>query len=86
LIGGELVAVDGTKIQASNNKKNNFSRKKLEDRLSRIDEKIKEYLSDMDKNDQSEDKEPKAEKSATGLQDLEARRDKYEQYLQQLIE
>jgi len=86
LIGGELVAVDGTKIQASNNKKNNFSRKKLEDRLARIDEKIKEYLSDMDKNDQSEDKEPKAEKSATRLQDLEARRDKYEQYLQQLNE
>jgi transposase len=86
LIGGELVAVDGTKIQASNNKKNNFSRKKLEDRLARIDEKIKEYLCDMDKNDQSEDKEPQVEKSATRLQDLEVRRDKYELYLQQLNE
>ena len=86
LIGGELVAVDGTKIQASNNKKNNFSRKKLEDRLARIDEKIKEYLSDMDKNDQSEDKAPEMKKIATRLQDLEARRDKYELYIQELNE
>lgn len=86
LIGGELVAVDGTKIQASNNKKNNYSRKKLEDRLVRIDEKIKEYLSDMDKNDQSEDKAPEMERIANRLQDLEARRDKYEQYLQRMNE
>ncbi|MBL0053180.1 MAG: transposase [Bacteroidetes bacterium] len=29
LIGGELIAIDGTKIRAHNSKKNNYSQKKL---------------------------------------------------------
>ena len=55
LIEGELIAVDGTKIKASNNKKMNFSRKKLDERLKRIDEQIKEYLTRMDDNDRREE-------------------------------
>lgn len=83
LIGGELIAVDGTKIKASNNKKNNYSRKKLEERLKRIDEKIAAYLADMDRNDKLEE----GEVGRVGkLADLEARKEKYERYLQQLEE
>jgi transposase len=29
LVGGELIAIDGSKFKASNNKKNNFSNKKV---------------------------------------------------------
>jgi transposase len=56
LVGGELIAVDDTKFKASNSKKQNFSRKKLTDRLERIDGQIEEYLLDMDKVDKKEDK------------------------------
>lgn len=55
LIGGECFAVDGTKIKASNNKKNNFSKKKLEDRIARIDEKIAEWFELANKEDSLED-------------------------------
>lgn len=54
LIGGEIFAFDGTKIKASNNKKTNFSRKKLEDRIARLDAQINEYLQKLDENDASE--------------------------------
>ncbi|NLO48832.1 MAG: hypothetical protein GX111_11010 [Clostridiales bacterium] len=37
----EMVAVDGTRIKASNNKKMSFSRKKLDARLKHIDKQIK---------------------------------------------
>ena len=51
LIGGELVAFDGSKFKASNNKKNNYSRKKIEARLAAIDEKINNYLAELEAND-----------------------------------
>ncbi len=55
LIGGELIAADGTKIKASNNKKMNFSRKKLDARLAHIDEQIEKYFNDMEETDRRED-------------------------------
>jgi transposase len=51
LIGGKIVAVDGTKMRANNSKKNNYSPKKIERHLTYIDEKTKEYLSLLDSND-----------------------------------
>ena len=61
LIGGELFAIDGTKIKASNNKKNNFSRKKIDDRLAHIDEKINGYLAEMDLADKAEESDRPAD-------------------------
>lgn len=84
LIGGQVVAFDGTKIKASNNKKTNFSRKKLDDRIARLDEKINEYLNQMDKNDLSEN-ESKIEVTKV-LKELNERSEKYEQYLKTLDE
>ncbi|HUH75049.1 MAG TPA: transposase, partial [Chitinophagales bacterium] len=48
LIGGEVVAIDGTKFRASNSKKNNYSPKKLERHLAYIEEKTSEYLSQLE--------------------------------------
>lgn len=84
LIGGEIVAIDGTKIKASNNKKTNFSRKKLEDRIARLDERINEYLNQMDSNDMHEEKE--IIDTSKVLKELNDRKEKYEKYLEKLEE
>jgi transposase len=83
LIGGKLIAVDGTKIKASNNKKMNFSRKKLAARLKQLDEQIKKYLSDMDESDRSEEATAGAPEK---LQKLLERRELYEGYMARLGE
>ena len=86
LIGGELEAFDGSKFKASNNKKMNFSRKKLDARLARLDEQIGQYLSDVEENDKAEaDLEGSVEKIPE-LQQLLARKELYEAYKKQLDE
>lgn len=84
LVGGEVVAVDGTKVKASNNKKQNFSRKKLTARLAQIEEKIKVYLDGAEQADQEE--EGKEERSVARLQELVERKELYEGYLAQMEE
>lgn len=78
LIGGELIAVDGPKIKASNNKKMNFSRKKLDARFAHIDEQIQEYLTKMEEADQQE--EQNTDHAPDRLQKLLERKDLYESY------
>lgn len=51
LIGGDIIAIDGTKIRAHNSKKNNYNPKKIERHLSYIEEKTNEYLAQLDTND-----------------------------------
>src|SRR5262245_2928722 len=51
LFGGELVAIDGSKFKAVNNRKRNFSAEKLAKALQHIDEKIAEYLQALDTAD-----------------------------------
>lgn len=82
LIGGELIAVDGTKIKASNNKKMNFSRKKLDARLARIDEQIQKYFSDMEEADCKEGAAAVPEE----LNNLLERKELYESYRARLNE
>lgn len=43
LIGGKLIAGDGTRLRAQNSKKNNFNQKKIERHLLYIDRKLEEY-------------------------------------------
>jgi transposase len=54
LIGGKMVAIDGTKVRAHNSKKNNYSPKKIERHLAYIEEKTNEYLKELDENDEGE--------------------------------
>ena len=58
LLGGELVAVDGSKFKAVNSGQRNFSRKKLEKRLKEIDQKVERYLDEMDRADQAAENPP----------------------------
>lgn len=54
LFGGELIAVDGSKFKAVNNRKRNFSEKRLERAVAAIDEKITSYMTTLDEQDQQE--------------------------------
>lgn len=55
LIAGEVVAIDGTKVRASNSKKNNYNQKKIDRQLAYIEEKTNEYLAELAANDTKED-------------------------------
>lgn len=50
LFGMEVVAVDGSKFRACNSKKNNFNKKSLDRKLKYIDEKLQEYMSELEQN------------------------------------
>jgi len=63
LYGKELSAIDGSKFKAVNSKDGNFTEKKLNDRLARIEAKIQDYLKELETNDEAEDKAA-GEKSA----------------------
>jgi len=44
LFGGELIAIDGSKFKAWNNRKRNWNDEKLQRALQEIDEKISIYV------------------------------------------
>jgi transposase len=48
LIDGSVLAVDGTKINAQNSLKNHFNQKKLDRHLTYINQKIDDYLDQLD--------------------------------------
>jgi len=54
LIGGILIAGDGTKLRAQNSKKNNYNQKKIDRHLSYIESKLEEYNKDLSKADGDE--------------------------------
>ena len=85
LLGGEWVAVDGSKFKAVNSGERNFTRKKLERRLKELDGKVERYLDEMDRSDRSEqglplDKEALKQKIAK----LKERKGRYEELLKEL--
>jgi transposase len=58
LLGGELVAIDGTKIAAAASRKQVITPKKAAERAAALDRKIAEHLAAMDKADAEEDGAP----------------------------
>jgi transposase len=88
LFGGELVAVDSTKIRAQNSKRRNYSPGKLKELLAEIDRKLARYLRELEESDREE---PEVEPlSASELKEkiaqLEERRAQYQELSQQLEE
>jgi len=89
LYGKELAAIDGSKFKAVNSKECNFNEKKLSDRLARIEAKIQEYLKELEANDHAEDKaggEKSAQEITAILNDLMARKEQYQGYVQELAQ
>ncbi len=52
LFSNELVGIDGTK--AVNSRTRNFNAENLESRIKRVDERLAEYMKNMDENDKAE--------------------------------
>jgi transposase len=59
LFGAQLVGIDGTKLAAVNSKDANFNEKKLQDLLARAEDRLQEYLKQLDEADAAEPSEGK---------------------------
>ena len=88
MFDGELIAVDGTKLRAQNNKKNNFNEEKLLKRLEYIDNKVEQCIKEMDECDAQEDKEASELKKKDVLKKLEELNERKKDYedLQEKLE
>ena len=88
LFDGSLVFVDGSKFRAVNNKDRNFTELRLEKLLALIDERVSEYLTELEEQDAREESQPGA--TDAGLQEkieaLKERKAQYEGYLKHLKE
>lgn len=88
LFGKEILAVDGSKFRASNSKHKNFTQKKLERKLREIDEKIENYMQELDKNDREEANVhvPDKEEIQKRIEELEKRKKDYTDLKEQMKE
>lgn len=86
LIGGILLAGDGTKLRAQNSKKNNFNQEKIEKHLTYIDKKIEEYNSLLCSEDEDNLNEEQRKEIEEKVETQQNRRDKYELLEKQLQE
>ena len=90
LIGGKVIAIDGTKLRAQNSKKNNYNQKKIDDHLKFIETRLHEYLNALDVADTAEtmglDPEIDKEKIREKIAHLNEKKLKYKKLEQQLIE
>ena len=91
LFGGELVAVDSTKIKAQNSKARNYSHAKLRALLAEIESKVSSYLGELDKADRQEggeNNEPRlnAAELKEKIAQLQERKGEYQELSQRLEE
>ncbi len=82
------MAVDGSKFKAVNNRKRNFTEKKLERAITEIDQKIDSYLNELDEADKQEPEvaTPTAEELGRKIEQLKNRKEKYLQLEKELKE
>jgi len=85
LIGGKLLAGDGTKLRAQNSKKNNFTHSKIERHIAYIDDKLNEYSTILanEDNDLSEEKKQEIKDK---IDKHQHHKNKYEGFKKQLDE
>lgn len=85
LIGGKLLAGDGTKLRAQNSKKNNFNEKKIERHIAYIDDKLNEYSAIL-ANEDNDLTEEKKQEINDKIDKHQQHKKKYESYKKQLDE
>jgi transposase len=86
LFGGELLAIDGTKIKAQNAPGKNWSQTKLQREVARMDKRLHEYLAALDQADE-EARPPKAlgaEQLKEKIERLRQRQSQAQQRLEEL--
>ena len=86
LFGGELVALDGTKLAAVNSRDRNYHEKKLQELLVRADARLAEYTAALDAGDASASAVPKLTRAALEekIAALREKKDGHEELLDQL--
>jgi transposase len=87
LYGAQLVAIDGTKFKAVNSKSNNLNEKTVAQRLKQTEDKIAEYLKELDKNDTAdsdEDESVNVDELKEKMCKLEEEKQRYEQIQEQM--
>jgi transposase len=86
LFGQELVAIDGSKFKAVNNRRRNFTKAKLSETLTDIDAKIEHYMRELDKTDVEEAnvQQPTVEALQEKVRQLRERKGRYEGLLQEM--
>jgi len=82
LIGGKIIAGDGTKLRAQNSKKNNYNHKKIKRHIEYIDRKLEEYNAALAQADGDSEKK----KINDEIDRHKGRRKGYEDLQQQLEE
>jgi transposase len=85
LIGGKLLAGDGTKLRAQNSKKNNFTHSKIEKHIAYIDAKLEEYNASLSANDGDLTSE-EIQKINNDITTQKGRKQKYQAHKKQLEE
>ena len=82
LFGGELVAIDGSKFKAVNNRRRNFNEGRLTKAIKAIEEKIDTYLHELDAADAAEpdpdEPGPSAQELHEKIKTLTERKAKYQ--------
>jgi transposase len=82
LFGGELVAIDGSKFKAVNNRRRNFNQARLTKAIKAIEEKVNGYLEELDETDAGDTDPDEPPPSATELREkittLTERKAKYQ--------
>ena len=73
LLGGELLAIDGTKVKAVNAADQNWTQTKLEKQAARLETRLGEYLAALEQADRDEAPRPAAAPTAAQLQEKIAR-------------
>ena len=86
LFGAELLAIDGSKFKAVNNKHKNFTQAKLEKALQDIDEKVEQYLRDLDAADSEESSvhQPTREELQKKIENLQERQKRYRGFVEEI--
>ena len=86
LFGRELLAVDGTRIKAVNNKDRNFTRNSLATFIKAADERLSDYLQWLDEGDAAEKATggARVKNLAEKIEALSAKRGRYDAMLKQL--
>ncbi len=80
LFGRELLAVDGTRIKAVNNKDRNFTRSSLEQFIRAADERLVDYLRRLDEGDVGEGGTSGGSRTQNLAEKIEAIRNKRDGY------
>ncbi|MFB9266514.1 transposase, partial [Bradyrhizobium erythrophlei] len=87
VFGGEVLAIDGSKMAAAASRKQVVTEKKLAERDAAIERKIAEYLAAMDEADAEETPaEPAKTDVAAALAALKAQRAQLQQQAEQLVQ